>query len=78
MAKNDGNSSAFPTTWQIENGMTRRQWLSGLAMQGILSSGMWKELQEAADAEKVPLPNGIAAMALVQADAMLAEEAKEE
>ena len=63
--------AAFPTTEGCKgfnDGMTRRQWLAGLAMQGLLAS----------DIEPFESGEQIAAWAWEHADAILTAEAFEQ
>ena len=42
-------------------GMTRRQWLTGLAMQGLINSGNWKILKGESNIEAIArLAHGLA------------------
>lgn len=60
-----GDRPAFPTTdgdeLRVENGMTYRQWLVGMAMQGMLANPNNIDLND----------NGIAKEAIACADATL-------
>jgi len=38
--KEKTGGSAFPATWISDTGMTLRDWLAGMAMQGIISQ-LW-------------------------------------
>ncbi len=58
--QNEGSQDVAP-------GMTRRQWLAGLAMQGIVSKTFWDET-----------PSKLAKMAYSVADAMIAYEKGEQ
>lgn len=73
MSKDD-SSPAFPVVCHdlskyqvVEIGMTRRQWLAGLAMQGMIDSGWNPESDFSL----------VVASAYAVADAMLAHECKE-
>lgn len=38
IAKMNGNTQAFPNNPDCQQGMTLREWLAGMALQGILAS----------------------------------------
>jgi len=66
---NDDGGLAFPfcNGEDYFPGMTRRQWLAGLAMQGLLSNSL----------VEMP-PEGVVKWALKMADAMLAAETSQQ
>lgn len=60
MAKQLAGQCAFPTGCDGDPGLTKREWLAGLAMQGILARGQGPHVS-----------HDIASDAVSQADAML-------
>ena len=83
MSKDD-SSPAFPIVCHdlskyqvVEIGMTRRQWLAGLAMQGLIASWTTDDTAKFADQNDDQRASMFAFHAYKVAGAMLAHERKE-
>ena len=69
--------SAFPSTYSSEDGLSKREYYAGRAMQAILSNQTFLEtVLKAAGGQRAVAATAIANEAITMADALLAELSK--
>ena len=71
-----GGDSTVSSLYQYRAGLTKREYLAGLAMEGVLSDSHLMQLIREASEEETHTPKFVAGLAVEYAGALLTELAK--